>query len=253
MVDDLIARHARSFGPVAAEYAEHRPDYPDAAVSWALEPVPRPPCGPPRVLDLGAGTGKLTEALVRSGVSVTAVEPDEGMLAELRRRIPLVPALTGTAEAIPLPDASVDAIACGLSLHWFDQERAVPEMARVLRAGGVAAALWNSDDETVPWVRELQEVSRWRTLPRTKARWERLALLAGFGPTERAEFRHVQRRTADSLAATIATHSHVLVLPEDERAELIGRVRDYLRSRPETSDGEFEVPIVTKAFRSVRS
>jgi SAM-dependent methyltransferase len=94
-----------SFGAAAAAYAEHRPDYARAAVRWALERAPGP-----RVLDLGAGTGKLTAVMAALGADVIAVEPDPAMLAELRRALPDVLALPGRAEAIPLPDASVDAV-----------------------------------------------------------------------------------------------------------------------------------------------
>src|SRR6478672_8835018 len=106
-----------SFGTAAAAYAEHRPDYAEAAVRWALERAPGR-----RVLDLGAGTGKLTAALVALGAEVIAVEPDPAMLTELRRALPTVRALPGSAEAVPLPDASVDAVLAGNALHWFDMD-----------------------------------------------------------------------------------------------------------------------------------
>jgi len=132
----------RTFGAVAADYAEHRPGYPAAAVEWALGPAPGR-----KVLDLGAGTGKLTEAL--GAYDVVGVEPDPEMLAQLRADLPSVDAREGSAEAIPLPDASVDAVLVGQAIHWFDMDRAVPEIARVLRPGGVLAGLWNGDDHTV--------------------------------------------------------------------------------------------------------
>ncbi|MFF3500228.1 class I SAM-dependent methyltransferase [Streptomyces sp. NPDC003247] len=147
MDQDERLRHASSFGAVAAAYAEHRPDYARAAVRWALEPAPGP-----RVLDLGAGTGKLTATLVALGADVIAVEPDPAMLTELRRSLPAVRALPGSAEAIPLPDASVDAVLAGNALHWFDMAVAGPEIARVLAPGGVLAGLWNVMDDRVEWV-----------------------------------------------------------------------------------------------------
>jgi len=136
-----------SFGVAAVEYAEHRPDYALAAVRWALEPAPGR-----RVLDLGAGTGKLTGTLVALGVDVVAVEPDPAMLVELRRALPAVRALPGSAEAIPLPDASVDAVLAGNALHWFDMAAAGPEIARVLAPGGIMAGLWNVMDDRVDWL-----------------------------------------------------------------------------------------------------
>lgn len=128
------ARRAQVFGSAAAAYARFRPGYPDVAVDWALEPVDDRRA--PHLLDLGAGTGKLTASLVeRPAVRVTAVDPDPEMLGELRARFPTVDAVSGSAEAIPLPDGSVDAVLVGQAFHWFDAERAIPELVRVLRPG----------------------------------------------------------------------------------------------------------------------
>ena len=154
MEQDERLLHGSSFGAAAAAYAEHRPDYAQAAVRWALEPAPGP-----RVLDLGAGTGKLTATLVALGADVVAVEPDPAMLAELRRALPAVRALPGSAEAIPLPDASVDAVLAGNAMHWFDMAVAGPEIARVLAPGGILAGLWNVMDDRVDWVAGLARVS----------------------------------------------------------------------------------------------
>ncbi len=134
MARDDQQRLSSSFGRAATAYAEHRPDYAEAAVLWALERAPGS-----RVLDLGAGTGKLTATLVGIGVDVTAVEPDPAMLAELRRGLPAVRALPGGAEAVPLPEASVDAVVAGNAMHWFDMKVAGPELARVLVPNGVLA------------------------------------------------------------------------------------------------------------------
>ena len=252
--------HGSSFGAAAAAYAEHRPDYAVAAVRWALEPVRDRPAF--RVADLGAGTGKLTATLVRLDADVTAVEPDQQMLAELRQAMPAVRSVPGSAEQIPLPDASVDAVLAGQAMHWFDLDRAVPEIARVLTPGGVFAGLWNVDDDRVGWVAALAEISkrkssitliRWRN-GTGRSRRERL-LAAGSGlfhAAEEGEFGHGQARTADSLLATIATHSHLLVMDEAERAGLLAQVSDFLHARPETSGGEFTLPMVTVVLRVLR-
>jgi SAM-dependent methyltransferase len=252
---DEWARRGSSFGAVAAEYAEHRPDYPADAVRWCLAPLGRDIAGL-RVLDLGAGTGKLTALLEELGADVTAVEPDEEMLAELRRQVPSARALHGQAEAIPLPDGSVDAVLCGQSLHWFDLSRAVPEIVRVLAGGGVLGAMWNSDDDRVPWVAGLRDVAQRAAAPTLSARRGETAHFgaeqfgAAFTPVERAEFGNSQPRTAESLIATMSTHSHLLVMPPAERDGLLVKVRSYLASRPETAEGEFELPMVTTTLRT---
>jgi SAM-dependent methyltransferase len=181
------------------------------------------------------------------------------MLAELRRAMPALRSVPGSAEEIPLPDASLDAVLAGQAMHWFDMDRALPEIARVLRPGGVLAGLWNVDDDRVGWVAGLAEISkrkssitltRWRDSA-AKARQEQLLgehsdLFAG---AEVDEFGNGQARTADSLLATIGTHSHLLVMDEAERAALLARTSDFLRRQPETAHGEFTLPMVTVVLR----
>ena len=253
-------RHARlvlgsSFGGAAATYAEHRPDYAQAAARWALEHAPGS-----RVLDLGAGTGKLSATLVALGVDTVAVEPDPGMLAELRRGLPAVHALAGSAEAIPLPDNSVDAVLSGNAMHWFDMDVAGPEIARVLVPNGILAGLWNVIDDRVPWVDGLAQSSGPAAIgPRdTLSSWRAAtadihlpsaSLSSPFGSPEQAEFPHGQRRTAESLIATLTTRAGMLVMPAQEREGRLGQIRAFLASRPETSAGEFTLPMLTGVLR----
>ena len=202
-----------TFGAAATAYAEHRPDYAEAAVRWALELAPGA-----RVLDLGAGTGKLTATLVQLGAEVVAVEPDPSMLAELRRALPTVRALAGSAEAIPLPDSSVDAAVAGNAMHWFDMNVAGPEIARAVQPGGSMAGLWNVVDDRVDWVAGLERVggsaaigprdtfSSWRAAT-AEAHLPDSGSIPRFGSPEQAEFPHGQRRDADSLVATLATRA----------------------------------------------
>ncbi|UGT55464.1 class I SAM-dependent methyltransferase [Nocardia asteroides] len=243
------ARRARSFGTQAAVYAEHRPDYALAAIRWALEPVGA--IEAPAVLDLGAGTGKLTDGLLAVGAEAVAVEPDASMRAEFVRRYPAVTILAGTAEEIPLPDDSVDAVVAGQAFHWFEQSRAFPEIARVLRPGGVFAAFWNIEDGAVEWVAGLQRVARSEASTPSPPPDEPLPSHPLFAPFEKAVFAHAQRRTVDSLVETLGTHSHTVVIPADQRAALLGRIRDYLRVRPETAAGEFDYPLHTEVIRAV--
>jgi SAM-dependent methyltransferase len=252
-------RQASSFGAVAEAYANHRPTYADEAIRWVLGSVATPR---PRVADVGAGTGILTATLARLGADVTAVEPDPKMLAELRRRVPDVRSESGSAEDLPFPDASLDAVVAGQAMHWFDLDRALPEIARVLVPGGVFAGLWNVDDDQISWVADLAELYR-REASRThntvlswragtgRVRAERIAEAGAglFSPAELGEFPNNQVRTADSLLASIATHSHLLVMNEAARADVLSRVGDFLHTCPETANGEFTLPLVTVVMR----
>lgn len=234
---------ARSFGAYAADYAEHRPDYPADGIRWALGAARGPVHD---VLDLAAGTGKLTAGLLPLGVTVTAVEPDDAMRAELSDRFPQVRALAGTAERIPLAAGSVDAVLVGQAFHWFDQPAAFAEFARVLRPGGAVGLLWNGDDDSVEWVAGAAALSGRPVSHRTT-----VAFPEGFAAVEATGFPHSQRRTVESYLATLATHSHLIVSPPEERAAVLTAVRDYLSARPETA-GTFDLPLVTRVVRAVR-
>ncbi|GAA1611160.1 class I SAM-dependent methyltransferase [Catellatospora bangladeshensis] len=246
---------ASSFGAAATAYAEHRPDYAPDAVRWALAAAPGP-----RVLDLGAGTGKLSGTLAALGADVVAVEPDPAMLAELRRALPSVRALAGSAEAIPLPDAYVDAVLAGNAMHWFDMAVAGPEIARVLAPGGILAGLWNVLDDRVGWIAGLERVSGGEAIgPRDTFRSWRAATAslhlpraggaARFGSPEQAEFAHGQLRTAESLVATLGTRAGMLTMPGEAREAALGRIRAFLAQTPETADGEFALPMLTGVLR----
>jgi SAM-dependent methyltransferase len=245
----MTESRARSFGTAAADYARHRPGYPAAAVDWALEPLTRRPL---QLLDLAAGTGKLTEVLLDRG-TVAAVEPDPAMLAELRAGFPVVVAHEGSAEAIPLPDACVDAVLVGTAWHWFDPERAYPEIARVLRPGGVLAALWNADDGHVDWVRGYHEAGGWKsTVVRTPDEEPSLPSHPAFEPDGFAQFANPVPTTVEGLVATLRTHSWALASEPAEREAAFDRVRAYLATRSETASGEFELPLVTDVVRALR-
>jgi SAM-dependent methyltransferase len=258
MANDEQAHLSSSFGSAATAYAEHRPDYAHNAVRWALDTAPGP-----RILDLGAGTGKLTATLVALGVDVVAVEPDSAMLTELRRTLPSVRALSGSAEAIPLADNSIDAVLAGNAMPWFDMDVAGPEIARVLTPRGTLAGLWNVFDNRIEWVAALEQISGAAAIgPRdTPASWRiqtanmhlpRSGARARFGAAEQAEFTHGQRRTAESLVATLATKAGLLVMPEPERAATLDRIRAFLDVRPETADGSFTLPMLTSVLRVER-
>jgi SAM-dependent methyltransferase len=159
------SRFARSFGSEAARYHQTRPSYPPAALDLVLNSLTEVGETPRRFLDVGAGTGKLTALLLDRGAEVVAVDPDPDMLAVLAQQLPGVRALAGRAEAIPLPDGSVDAVVAGQAYHWFSRPDADREIARVLRPGGVAGLFWNISDHGVEWVAELYRATRQPALP----------------------------------------------------------------------------------------
>jgi SAM-dependent methyltransferase len=246
---ELRARRAASFGAQAAAYAEHRPDYPVAAVRWALDAATP---APKTVLDLAAGTGKLTAGLVELGLDVTAVEPDTEMLAELSRALPSVTALEGHAERIPLPDASMDGVFVAQAFHWFDVDKALTEIGRVLRPGGVLLALWNRDDQSVPWVAGFKELTQPSGSSTWQKREEGMPKHPAFTAFEETAFPHAQRRTAETLVETVATQSYMLVAEPEDAAEARRRMAEYLAAQPETSSGEFDLPLSTLSLRAVR-
>jgi SAM-dependent methyltransferase len=265
---DEYARRAASFGAAASAYAQHRPDYPEAAIDWALAPAQRLARRPAAILDLGAGTGKLTAQLARRTLRgapprVIAVDPDADMLAELERLLRDVTVIAGRAEAIPLPDGSIDAVLAGQAAHWFDLDLAMPEIARVLATGGVFAGLWNADDDRVEWVAGLhravgrRNVATFSSFAEADQESGITAWLRGpgrqlFWPPQASGFEHGQVRTASSLIATMRTHSMFLVMEEAEREALFALVREYLAAAPQTSSGEFTLPIFTIAQRTIR-
>ncbi|HUJ91699.1 MAG TPA: class I SAM-dependent methyltransferase [Gaiellaceae bacterium] len=213
-----MSDRARSFEGAAAEYERHRPDYPEAALRWALERLELGPGA--RVLDLGAGTGKLARGLVALGLDVVAVEPGAPMLEQLRAVLPQVEALDGAAEAIPLGDASVDGAVAGQAYHWFDAVRAVPELHRVVRPRGGLALFWNWWDLRDPLQAELGELlgigaeREFADLP--GAPW--------FREVDRDAIESVTETTPEQIVAREATTSAMLTADPRERERLLAEV-----------------------------
>lgn len=236
---------AATFDTAAELYDSVRPSFAEAAVDWVLPEAPGP------VLDLAAGTGKLTASLVARGLDVVAVDPAPNMLAVLRRRLPTVDARVGRAEQIPLPDASVGTVLVGAAFHWFTRPMAEQEIARVLRPGGRLGLLGyrrTSDS----WVAEVfddalhscgvqaEEYSREEVIP--DARW--------FGPPERAQFAHTQTLGAEQIADLLGSRSYVIALPAAERAALLDRVRSGVARHVDPAAPTVDVPYFTEATRA---
>lgn len=207
-------RRATSFGSVAQTYAQNRPDYPAEAVAWLAGEMPA------NVLELGSGTGKLTRSLLSLGHRVVATDPSTAMLGELTAVAPGARRVAARAEHIPLAAAVVDVVVSAQAFHWFDAELALPEIARVLRPGGVLALVWNAGDFKVPWVRKVLGLIG-------MADDSIIDPLEGsqlFATTERRVFRHWQKFDRESLVGFIASSSYAAVMAPDERAALLAEV-----------------------------
>ncbi|WP_100813708.1 class I SAM-dependent methyltransferase [Microbacterium lacus] len=238
-----------SFGRAAAIYEAGRPEYPAAAVEWMLEPVVAR--SPLRVADVGAGTGKLTRALLAVGAEVVAVDPDPAMLDQLRAGLPHVRTVEGQAERMPLPDASVDAVVLGQAWHWVDPDAGSREIGRVLTPGGVLGLVWNIRDEHVPWVARLTEIMHGSNAEQ---------LIADGGPRvaepfealERREWTWTRRMSPQAVLDMVRSRSYVITAEPEERARIEREVADHLGQHPSPeADGSIDMPYVTHAFRAV--
>jgi SAM-dependent methyltransferase len=232
-----------AFADVAGSYERARPSYPEDAVRWLAgeEPVD--------VVDVGAGTGKLTRVLVALGHRVTAIEPLPEMLELIPQTAPGAFATLGNAEVIPLPDAMADVVTCAQSFHWFDHAVALPEIARVLRPGGRLAPVWNSRDDRDPWVARLSEIIGNETVEETDV-VDVIDASGLYGPVETAEFALEQRLDRDGLLDLVLSRSYCAKLPEEDRRPIlhaVGKLYD------ETASAEgVRIAYVTECFRAIK-
>jgi len=219
---EVHGRRARSFGAVADEYERRRPGYPDAAVDWLLPPGSR------EVADVGAGTGKLTGSLLARGLRVTAVEPDPDMLAVLTLVQPAAEARRAGADALPLPDASVDAVLVGQAWHWFPHERAVAEVRRVLRPDARLGLVWNQIAPEEPWQVEVERLNAGARGTVLEPLTELPAVVEVDGlPSDELEaalFPWTELLTPEQVRARLATYSHIALLEAAERERLLDRI-----------------------------
>ncbi len=228
------------------DYEAARPSYPPDAVAWLVEQLGIRAGA--RVCDLAAGTGKLTRLLVPTGAALLAIEPVPGMRATFREVLPDVSVVAGTAEALPLRAASLAALVAAQAWHWFDHDRAIAEVRRVLQPGGGLGLAWNARDRGEPWVDavwtimdRVEKHAPWRD----HENWRDSAFgaMPGFGELRRAEFRHTQATTPEGVVRRIASVSHVAVLPEAERAAVLEEVRAVLAAHPDVAGREMvEIP-----------
>lgn len=241
---------AAGFGRAAGAYERGRPAYPQDAVDHIAAALRLGPGA--IVLDLAAGTGKLTRMLAGTGASVVAVEPVDAMRAILSETAAGVEVRAGTAEAIPAADASLDAVTVAQAFHWFDAPRALAEIHRVLRPGGGLALVWNSFDVSVDWVAALQALvhPHRHGEPRYgRAGWERTIDATGlFGAVSERTFGLVQELDAAGLVDRIGSTSYIATLPDAERERLFAEVRALAAALPRP----IELPYRTDTFVALR-
>jgi SAM-dependent methyltransferase len=233
--------HARSFDLVADAYDRGRPTYPREAAQW-LAGTERG-----RVLELGAGTGKLTEQLTALGHAVLATDPSSAMLTRLRERAPRARSTVAAAEALPVPARSVDVVVSAQAFHWFDPARALPEAARVLRPGGHLALVWNQRDERIPWVRRLSALLGAAPGPETAL--PALEESELFEEVESRTFRFWQPLTPLSLRDLVTSRSSVAVMSDLERERVLRKVDELYDEYGRGADGML-LPYVTHAYRA---
>lgn len=238
---------SRSFDLAAEEYEATRPSYPDEVLD--LLPV----ATSATVLDLGAGTGKLTRVLTRRYPHVIAVEPLDGMRGILERVVPDAQTLPGSAERIPLDDASVDAVFAAQAFHWFDHERALPEIGRVLRSGGVLAVVWNGPDESRPnplppeYLAYLRELRRERSTLDERTPFRDLIAYGPFGEVHEEGLPHDHVLDRAGLLDNARSVSWIASREPDERGRVLARLGELL------PDGVYALPNLANVLWATRS
>jgi SAM-dependent methyltransferase len=238
-----------TFGAHATAYERARPAWPEPAARWLV------PVGAELVVELGAGTGKLTRAVSALGTRAVAVEPDPRMLAVLQGLG--LEGVEGTAEAIPFDDAVADAVVAGSSLHWFELEQALPEIHRVLRPGGRFAFGWNHRDDRHPAIARMGETVYAAQVRRPGPRWRSRDWAAEltdsglFRDVEHALFEHVHEFRREALADHLLSYSGVAALDDDERRRVFNEVARVLDADPSVGDGAtLRLPFVVAAYRA---
>lgn len=243
------------FDAGADRYARGRPDYPAEVGGWLSDALHLR--AGKTVVDLGAGTGKFTRRLLTTGARVIAVEPVAGMRNKFAADLPDVEVLDGSATSIPLPDASVDAIVCAQAFHWFATAEALAEMRRVLKPGGILGLIWNTKDDSVPWVKAISDVLEpyEGDAPRFHSgAWRTVFPAEGFGPLQEQHFPHEHRGPPEMVIVDrVLSISFIASLPAHEREAVETKLRSLIATTPALAGKpEIALPYTTLAFSTER-
>lgn len=252
---------ASGFSKGADAYAAHRPSYPAEVIDLIIGRLGLRDGS--RVVDLAAGTGLSTALLVARGLEVVAVEPVEAMRTRCAALLPDVEMVDGTAERMPLPDSSADAVTVFQAFHWFDDAAALAEIHRVLRPGGGLALVWNVRDRSEPWVAEMAEMMEAEVGPLpyeqhhvnvAEAHWaQRIAEAGGFTTVETRAFPYLQDATVETIVGRAASTSFVAALDDDRRHDLLARIRALVTGHPDLAGRErFPFPHLTHVHWCLR-
>ncbi|SDP25550.1 Methyltransferase domain-containing protein [Ralstonia sp. 25mfcol4.1] len=242
---------AQGFSSQADTYARGRPEYPAELGAWLRDTLGLAPGK--TVVDLGAGTGKFTRLLVPTGASVIAVEPVDAMRAQLSGKLPEVRAVQGSAESMPLPDASVDAVVCAQAFHWFANSAAMREIGRVLKPGGRLGLVWNVRDESVGWVARLTEIMTpyEGDAPRFyKGDWKKVFPADGFGPLGLTRFPYTHTGAPEQVIVDrVMSVSFIASLPQPEQDAVRARLHAVIGGDPALQGrDEVSFPYSTEAY-----
>lgn len=248
---DIHHAAAEGFAAKADHYVRGRPDYPDAITGWLQQRLGL--SAGQTVVDLGAGTGKFTGYLLKTGARVIAIEPVQQMRRKLTDAFPNVEAHAGTAEAMPLADASVDAVICATAFHWFASAATLKEILRVLKPGGRLGLVWNARDESVPWVAQLDRIMNVHegdTPRQSSGTWKRVFPFEGLSALREDRFPHGHTGSPEDVIVNRArSTSFIAALPADKEADVVAQIRAMIASEPSLAGkDEVTVPYSTLAF-----
>ena len=253
-MSDLHPTATEGYGHGAETYARGRPDFPSQSLDWLKDDLHLGPGK--RALEIGAGTGKFTKLLVKTGADIVAIEPVVAMLEQLNASQPHVRTLCATAQNLPLSDATMDAVICAQAFHWFATANALAEMRRVLKPGGMLGLIWNVRDQSVGWLAELTRIMEpyEDNAPRYDGgEWKRSFPARGFDELRERRFLHQHMGSPEQVIVDrVASVSFIAALDEGRREKVLAEVRALIAATPELANkAEIAVPYVTNAYWAV--